>query len=220
MHEVDNILQCAQCDGLFTPMGGKYEPPARLTIPEREPVHEFAHDVTLAPDAVVSEPSDSPILQKASQFLSADETIWALVPGQTLEKTTEIETKGRSSGFGFGLSPISGLGIGVGSGSTSSHSKVKHSMERHGGVLTHYLLVTDWQLIFWMRGIFSEWFGSGPEADQLELAFLRSIEQKQRFSRTILTFHFESGDRFFATPSHWAEKLLPILRALIRKSRA
>ena len=57
-------------------------------------------------------------------------------------------------------------------------------MEHQGGLLTHYLIVTDRQLIFWMRGMFSEWFGAGPQADQLDISGLRGVTPVAMITRS------------------------------------
>lgn len=235
MHEAESVLQCAKCNGFFTPLGGKVEYPK---LAECTPIEHIAHSLPVAPEAILSEPRqrlralsskrrlpvapeailsepfDSPLFQKAVQFLNEDESIWVMIPGRALEKITEIHTKGGTSGIGIGFDLGGGIGVGVGSTSTSGRSKIRQTMEMQGGWLTHYLIVTDGQLIFWMRGILSE------KADQIDISSLRGIERQQQHRSTVLTFHLEFGDKYFATPSKWAEQVQPILRKLIRKSHA
>jgi len=221
MHEAETVVQCAKCNGFFTPLGGKVDPPSLVEATEYEPAEDIAAmdgiELKISENAILSEPLGSPLLQKALGFLDEEETIWAMVPGRALDKISEIHTSGRSSSFGIGISPVSGLGLGLASGGMSARSKVKQSMEAQGGILTHYLIVTDRQLVFWMRGILSEWLGAGPEANYIEISSLRGIERRQQRGLTIITFHLEFGDRYFAAPSQWAEKLLIVLRKLIRK---
>jgi hypothetical protein len=90
-------------------------------------------------------------------------------------------------------------------------------MEHQGGELTHYLLVTDWQLIFWMRGIFSEWLGAGTEADHIDISTLRGLERQQKHGSTILAFHLAFGVKYFVTRSQWSEGLYTVIRPLIRQ---
>jgi hypothetical protein len=87
MHEMESVLQCAKCDGYFTPSGGEAPTLADLSA-------EIGPPVRLSPDAILSEPEDSPLLFKAAQLLGDDETIWAMIPGCALEKTSEVQTTG------------------------------------------------------------------------------------------------------------------------------
>jgi hypothetical protein len=71
MHEAKSVLQCANCDGFFTPLGGRI---ANSGLADRQPVEKASRQHRVVQQAVATDQNNPPLLRKASRHSDNEST--------------------------------------------------------------------------------------------------------------------------------------------------